>query len=90
MGETEDEVVAVMRDLRSVGCDLLTLGQYLRPTPKHHAVDRFWTPEAFADLARIGRALGFAHVAAGPLVRSSYRAAEGVTEELLAAREART
>ena len=74
MGETVAEVVETMRDLRSVDCDLLTIGQYLRPSAKHIAIDRFYHPTEFADLARIGEEMGFKHVASGPLVRSSYHA----------------
>ena len=76
MGETLEEVGATMADLRAVDCDLLTVGQYLRPSAKHIAIDRFYPPEEFAELARIGREMGFKHVAAGPLVRSSYHADE--------------
>ena len=76
MGETQGEVVATMADLRAVDCDLLTVGQYLRPSAKHIAIDRFYPPEEFAELGRIGREMGFKHVAAGPLVRSSYHADE--------------
>lgn len=76
MGETQGEVVATMADLRAVDCDLLTVGQYLRPSAKHIAIDRFYPPEEFAELARLGREMGFKHVAAGPLVRSSYHADE--------------
>lgn len=76
LGETHDEVVAVMRDLRAIRCDYLTLGQYLRPSAKHLPVAEFVTPEAFATLAREGYALGFAGVASAPFVRSSYHAAE--------------
>ncbi len=76
MGETVDEVVDTMRDLRSVDCDLLTIGQYLRPSDKHLAIDRFYTPAEFEELRLIGQELGFAHVASGPLVRSSYHADE--------------
>ncbi len=76
MGETVDEVVDTMRDLRSVDCDLLTIGQYLRPSAKHLAIDRFYTPAEFEELRLIGQELGFAHVASGPLVRSSYHADE--------------
>jgi lipoyl synthase len=77
MGETDDEVFQTMRDLRGVGVDIVTLGQYLRPTPKHAAVARFVEPERFAEYERFGRELGFEYVASGPLVRSSYHAAEG-------------
>jgi lipoic acid synthetase len=76
IGETDDEVLDAMRDLREAGVDVLTLGQYLRPTPKHAPVHRFVTPDAFDGFAREGRAMGFAFVASGPLVRSSYKAAE--------------
>ena len=76
MGETQEEVGATMADLRAVDCDLLTIGQYLRPSAKHIAIDRFYPPEEFAELGRLGREMGFKHVAAGPLVRSSYHADE--------------
>ena len=76
MGETLDEVRETMRALRDVGVDIVTLGQYLRPTPKHHPVERFVTPEEFAELQADGMAMGFRYVASGPLVRSSYKAAE--------------
>ena len=76
LGETHGEVITAMRDLRSVGCDILTLGQYLRPSEKHLAVEEFVRPELFSRLEREGLALGFRLVAAGPLVRSSYKAGE--------------
>ncbi len=76
LGETRDELVQAMRDLREVGCDILTLGQYLRPSEKHLPVTEFVRPEVFADLEREGLRLGFRFVAAGPLVRSSYKAGE--------------
>jgi lipoic acid synthetase len=76
IGETDEEVIETMRDLRSVGVDVVTLGQYLRPTPKHAVVHRYVEPERFDAFAREGRAMGFAFVASGPLVRSSYKAAE--------------
>ena len=76
LGETVDEVLATMRDLRSAGVRLLTVGQYLRPSPQHVAMDRFYHPREFAEIERAGYAMGFAHVAAGPLVRSSYHAGE--------------
>ncbi len=79
LGESWDEVLATMEDLRSVGCDLLTIGQYLRPSPKHHPIDRFYSPEEFQALADQGLKMGFRHVEAGPLVRSSYHAKEQVT-----------
>ncbi len=75
LGETRDEVIATMRDLRAVDCQRLTLGQYLRPSLAHIPVDRYWHPEEFQELGAIARELGFALVRSGPLVRSSYHAA---------------
>lgn len=77
LGETDAEVRAAMADLRSVGVDLLTIGQYLRPSPRHLPVVRWWHPDEFTALRDHAERLGFAHVAAGPLVRSSYHAREG-------------
>lgn len=77
LGETEEEVLAVMRDLRKSSVDILTLGQYLRPTVKHLPVIRYISPEEFAGYRKAGYEMGFAHVEAGPLVRSSYHADEG-------------
>ncbi len=77
LGETDDEVHAAMADLRSVGTQILTIGQYLRPTTTHLPVARFWTPEEFDRLAAIGDDLGFDHVEASPLTRSSYHAKAG-------------
>jgi lipoyl synthase len=74
LGETTDELVATMRDLRSIDVDLLTLGQYLRPSAAHLPVAKYYRPEEFAELGAIGRELGFRHVESGPLVRSSYHA----------------
>jgi len=74
LGETEDEVLAAFRDLREVGCDIVTVGQYLRPTRDNLPVARYWTPAEFAGLAEAARALGFRHVESGPLVRTSYHA----------------
>jgi len=76
LGETFEEVVQTMADLRAHDCDLLTVGQYLRPSVKHLPVERYWHPDEFAAVAEEGRRLGFAHVEAGPLVRSSYHAGE--------------
>ena len=76
LGESRDEVIAAMRDLRAVDCQRLTLGQYLRPSLAHIPVDRYWTPEEFDDLGAVARELGFAQVRSGPLVRSSYHAAD--------------
>ena len=78
MGETIEEVLATMRDLRSVDVDILTLGQYLRPSDAHIALDRYWTPEEFRSLYEAGMEMGFRHVESGPLVRSSYHAWEQV------------
>jgi len=74
MGETEDELHGAIADLRNVGVDILTLGQYLRPTARHLPVVRWWTPAEFDALGAYARGLGFAHVESGPLVRSSYHA----------------
>jgi lipoyl synthase len=79
MGETIDEVRDVMRDLRTAGCDIMTIGQYLQPTKQHLPVDRFYHPDEFAVLKEEGLILGFSHVESGPLVRSSYHAAEQVS-----------
>lgn len=76
MGERPDEVAGALADLRDAGCDLVTMGQYLQPTKLHLPVDRWVTPEEFAEHARAGEAMGIAHVEAGPLVRSSYHAGE--------------
>lgn len=76
LGERADEVLAAMEDLRSVQCDILTLGQYLQPTLKHLPVTEYVTPEKFAEFGEHGRKLGFVHVASGPMVRSSYHADE--------------
>ena len=78
LGETTDELLEVLADLRSCGCDLLTLGQYLAPTLKHIPVARYLPPEEFDSLAVLARSLGFAQVASGPFVRSSYHADEMV------------
>ncbi len=74
MGERPDEVAGALADLRDAGCDLVTMGQYLQPTKLHLPVDRWVTPEEFAEHKRAGEAMGIAHVEAGPLVRSSYHA----------------
>ena len=85
LGETHGEVVQAMRDLRSVGCDIVTLGQYLRPSEKHLPVVEFVHPDAFKALEQEGLALGFQFVAAGPLVRSSYKAGEFFVKNLVSA-----
>jgi lipoic acid synthetase len=78
LGESEAEVIEAMDDLRSVGVDVLTLGQYLQPTPQHLAVAEFITPESFARYEKIGLEKGFRFVESGPLVRSSYHAEKHV------------
>ena len=74
MGENSEEVVEAMADLHSAGCDILTITQYLRPTPRHHPIDRWVKPQEFVELSDTAYDMGFAGVMAGPLVRSSYRA----------------
>jgi lipoyl synthase len=76
LGETFDEIVGTMRDLRGVDVDILTIGQYLQPTQKHVQIDRYYHPDEFAQLREEGFRLGFSHVESGPLVRSSYHAHE--------------
>lgn len=79
LGETNEEIVQVMRDLRARRVDMLTIGQYLQPSRHHLPVERFATPEEFHDFERLGRELGFRNVASGPLVRSSYHAEQQAT-----------
>jgi len=74
LGETMEETLDVMRDLRAHNCNMLTLGQYLQPSQGHLAVERYVTPEEFDELAKLGKEMGFSHVASGPMVRSSYHA----------------
>ena len=76
LGETEEEVLNCMQDLRAVGVDFLTVGQYLRPSAKHLALQRYVTPEEFENYEKLGLEMGFTYVASGPLVRSSYKAGE--------------
>ncbi len=80
MGEANDEVVETMRDIRSAGVQLLTIGQYLQPSAQHLTLDRYVTPEEFARYAEVGEELGFDHVESGPLVRSSYHAGQQATD----------
>ncbi|MEW9548850.1 lipoyl synthase [Nonomuraea sp. NPDC050783] len=86
MGETREEVVEAMRDLHEAGTDLLTITQYLRPTPRHHPVERWVKPEEFVELQAEAEAIGFAGVMSGPLVRSSYRAGR-LYQQAIAARQ---
>jgi len=85
LGEELDELRAVFAELREIGVDILTLGQYLRPSPKHLAVARFATPDEFATLKQEALAMGFPHVESGPMVRSSYHA-DGQRDIVLALR----
>ncbi len=80
LGETRDEVIEVLRGLREANCDLLTIGQYLQPSPSHHPVARFVSPEEFLQYEQMGRDMGFAAVASAPLVRSSFKAAKMYTK----------
>ncbi len=80
LGETNDEVVELMKDVRAVGVDIFNVGQYLQPTKRHLPVERFVTPAEFNEFKRIGLELGFRHVESGPLVRSSYHAEEQVAQ----------
>jgi lipoic acid synthetase len=75
-GETREEIITAMADLRAVGCDRLTLGQYMRPSLEHLPVQKYWTPEEFDELGKLAWEMGFSHVRSGPLVRSSYHAGE--------------
>ncbi len=75
-GETESEIIQTLEDLRAIGCDRLTIGQYLRPSLAHLPVQKYWTPEEFDRLGNLARSMGFSHVRSGPLVRSSYHAGE--------------
>ncbi len=78
MGETADEVVAALGDLRAVGVQIVTLGQYLRPTAAHLPVARWWTPAEFEELAEAARSMGISYVEASPLARSSYHAKRAI------------
>ena len=86
LGETRDEILQTMRDLRAIDVDILTLGQYLRPSDWHLVVHEYVPPEFFDELRDIGESMGFAYVAAGPLVRSSYRAGEFFMDKVIRAR----
>ncbi|MEZ0075785.1 lipoyl synthase [Planotetraspora sp. GP83] len=86
MGEEREEITQALRDLHEAGCDLVTITQYLRPTPRHHPVDRWVKPEEFVELQREAEEIGFAGVMSGPLVRSSYRAGR-LYQQAIAARQ---
>ena len=87
LGEERAEVSQALRDLHEAGCELVTITQYLRPTPRHHPVERWVKPEEFVELREEAEEIGFAGVMSGPLVRSSYRAGRLYTQAV-AAREA--
>ena len=78
MGERKEEITSAMEDLREVDCNIFTIGQYLQPSLNHFPVSKYYTPEEFKEFQKIGEKMGFLHVESGPLVRSSYRAAETV------------
>jgi lipoyl synthase len=80
LGETPDEVRSTMRDIRAQGTSVLTIGQYLRPSPLHLPIERYWTPAEFSQLREAGLAMGYAHVESGPLVRSSYHAERALSD----------
>jgi lipoic acid synthetase len=82
LGETTEEIIETMRDLRATDCDILTIGQYLQPAPKRLPVEKYYTPAEFAEFKRIGLEMGFRYVESGPLVRSSYHAHEHVPDDL--------
>jgi lipoic acid synthetase len=88
LGETRDELQQVFVDLRAVDCDILTIGQYLRPSPQHLPVERYYHPSEFEEMKQAALALGFKHVESGPLVRSSYHARDQVPPEARARRSA--
>jgi lipoic acid synthetase len=80
LGETKDEILQTMRDLRAVDCNILTVGQYLQPTEKHLPIQKYYSPDEFLEIKKQGMAMGFSHVESGPLVRSSYHAHEQVRQ----------
>jgi lipoic acid synthetase len=83
LGETKEEILQAMSDLRKVDCDILTVGQYLQPTKRHLPVKKYYTPEEFAKFKEMGKEMGFSHVESGPLVRSSYHAHEQVEQVIV-------
>jgi lipoic acid synthetase len=86
MGETREEISQALRDLHAAGCELITITQYLRPSPRHHPVERWVKPEEFVEMKDEADEIGFAGVMSGPLVRSSYRAGR-LYQQAMAARE---
>ncbi len=81
LGETRDELRTTFSDLRAVDCDILTIGQYLRPSEQHLPLERYYLPTEFEEMKQEARALGFKHVESGPLVRSSYHARDQVPDD---------
>ena len=88
LGETDEEILQTLKDLREVGCDVVTFGQYLQPTPRHLKVEAYVTPEKFQEWQTIAEGMGFLYVASGPLVRSSYRAGEFFMKGIIAKQRA--
>ena len=84
MGEERDEVLAALRDLASVGVDIVTIGQYLRPSQHHLPVARYWTPDEFEEIGERAREMGFSHVESSPLTRSSYHARQAAATSVAA------
>jgi lipoic acid synthetase len=82
MGETEAEVLGALADLRAVGVDIITIGQYLRPTPRHRPIHRYVHPDEFARYRHFGESIGIPHIESGPLVRSSYHAKDATASTL--------
>ncbi|CAM9569022.1 unnamed protein product [Discosporangium mesarthrocarpum] len=87
-GENPEDVEATLRDLRGVGCDVVTFGQYLRPSKRHMPMREYITPEAFKEWQRVAEGMGFLYVASGPMVRSSYRAGEFFMKSVIDERRA--
>ena len=87
VGETNADVLQTLKDLRLTGVDVVTFGQYLRPSPKHMPVHEYVTPEAFEEWKRVAEQMGFLYVASGPMVRSSYKAGEYFLTNLLKDRQ---
>lgn len=83
LGETDEEVIQTMKDLRAIDVDVVTFGQYLRPTERHLSVVEYVKPEKFSYFKRVGESLGFKYVASGPMVRSSYKAGEFYLEHMI-------
>lgn len=83
LGETDGEVIQTMKDLRAIDVDVVTFGQYLRPTEQHLSVVEYVTPEKFDEFRKIGESMGFKYVASGPMVRSSYKAGEFFLEHMI-------